>query len=169
MSCSVELGRFFILIKPAFEKLAAGTSKSGEPTSPIDPTDHPAWDDEDGAEFIRERGGRFFTWDHPDWTALSLNPYFKQQPTYNKVFTLAEEIKAGKLTKMNKAEKTAVATQILMAAADAEQRRSTGKESKLLLELQGKMEKWLMQLKKMRQEEMPAAAPGGDDCCCTIM
>ena len=72
------------------------------------------------------------------------------------------EIKAGKLTKMNKAGKAAVATQIIAAAAEAKT-RFVQKEEKGLAMLDGKMKNWLVQLQKMRQEEAK------QDACCTIL
>lgn len=160
-----DLGIYLKVIKPSFSKLAAGTSNSGTPKSPIDKSDHPDWSDPAGRDVLKstEKSSPVFAWDHPDWTALGMYPYFKEQPTFKNVFTMAAEIKAGKLTKMNKAGKAAVGTQFLVAVAEAEQRLSSA-EKELIVELEDKMKNWLVQLEKMRQEEMQ-----NDACCCTIM
>lgn len=78
------------MIPSAFAKLAAGTSNSGTPKSPIDRSHHPLWSNAAARENLRrlDNADPYFCWDHAYHAALIQYPYFKQQPAYSNVLNL---------------------------------------------------------------------------------
>ena len=176
--CSECANNFIKVIKPAFGKVADGTSNSGTPKAPISKTLHPDFEIEDAFMKSEEHQkppseNALLNWNHACYLGpvgptmprpLAADKWFTEQPLWKSLFDQAAAIKEGKLAKMNKAGKAEVAKQ-LMDAADAAAKRWSEKEGPLLVALNAQEDQMLPQLEKVRREE--AAAAGGG--CCTIL
>jgi hypothetical protein len=168
------------VIRPAFAKLADGTSKSGTPKSPIGAREHPdyinAKDDAHARNKVlnserdhsSEKPSRLLCWDHPDYLALAALSWFKKQPQYKSLFDLALAIKEGKLTKMNKAGKVEVAKQFI-AAHEAALDRHKQVEATWIETIKAYTSGIEKQVKKVQLEEAQARAPAGGGGCCVVL
>lgn len=109
-----------VLIRPAFDKIAQGTSNTGKPKSPIDKKNHP-WNNDShlvAKAKIKNapKDDSYFRFDDPTlMTPLKAYPYFKQQPDYK---GLMEQM-AIDMKSLNKAGRQATAAKLITTADSA--------------------------------------------------